>query len=471
VGDVMTKLTPAALLGRLVQIRRGEATAMLWSFAYFFCLLCGYYILRPVRDEMGIQGGVENLQWLFTGTFVTMLAAVPLFGWVSSRFPRRKLLPVVYLFFVANLLIFYVLLQFRIAPTFTALAFFIWVSVFNLFVVSVFWSFMADLYRNEQARRLFGFISAGGSLGALAGPTVTTVLAPATGPAILLPLSACLLLMAVLCIYRLAGRVARNPRDLAEIGRRAAERPIGGNIFAGVTLTLKSPYLLGIGVYVVLGTVLSTFLYFHQAYIVSMAIADSGGRTALFAQIDLAVNVLTLVCQLFVVNRLIARFGIGTTLMVLPALAVVGFLLIGLAPTLTVLVAFQVLRRAGEYAIARPAREVLFTILNREEKYKSKNFIDTVVFRAGDAVSGWLFEGLRILGLGFSGIAFVGMPIALLWAGTGWMLGRAQEDTRKRQDWRRRNDAPETYQPAAPQDSASTGGMGRVDGDGQPVIR
>ena len=220
---------------------------MLWSFAYFFCLLCGYYILRPVRDEMGIQGGVENLQWLFTGTFATMLAAVPLFGWVSSRFPRRKLLPVVYLFFVANLLIFYVLLQFRIAPTFTALAFFIWVSVFNLFVVSVFWSFMADLYRNEQARRLFGFISAGGSLGALAGPTVTTVLAPATGPAILLPLSACLLLMAVLCIYRLAGRVARNPRDLAEIGRRAAERPIGGNIFAGVMLTLKSPYLLGIG--------------------------------------------------------------------------------------------------------------------------------------------------------------------------------------------------------------------------------
>src|SRR5712692_4047025 len=177
----MTKLTPAALLGCLVQVRRGEVAAMLWSFAYFFCLLCGYYILRPVRDEMGIQGGVENLQWLFTGTFVTMLAAVPLFGWVSARFPRRKLLTIVYLFFVANLLIFYVLLQFRIAPTLTAQAFFIWATVFNLFVVSVFCSFMADLYRNEQARRLFGFISAGGSLGALAGPTLTATLAPATG--------------------------------------------------------------------------------------------------------------------------------------------------------------------------------------------------------------------------------------------------------------------------------------------------
>jgi AAA family ATP:ADP antiporter len=471
VGDVKTKLIPAALLGHLVQVRQGEATAMLWSFAYFFCLLCGYYILRPVRDEMGIQGGVENLQWLFTGTFLTMLAAVPLFGWVSSRYPRRKFLPFVYLFFVANLLIFYVLLQFRIAPTTTAQAFFIWVSVFNLFVVSVFWSFMADLYRNEQARRLFGFISAGGSLGALAGPTVTAMLAPATGPANLLPLSACLLLMAVLCIYRLAGRVARNPGEQVEISRRAAEQPIGGNIFAGVTAALKSPYLLGIGVYIVLGTVLGTFLYFHQAYIVSMAISDSGSRTALFAQIDLAVNALTLACQLFVVNRLIARFGIGTTLMVLPVLAAVGFFLIGLAPTLTVLVAFQVLRRAGEYAIARPAREILFTVLNREEKYKSKNFIDTVVFRGGDAVSGWLFEGLRILGLGFSGIAFVGVPIALLWAGTGWMLGRTQEDMRKTQEWRRRTDAPETDQAAAPQNSAGTGGMGSVGGDGQPVVR
>src|SRR5882724_137427 len=467
----MTKLTPAALLGRLVQIRRGEATAMLWSFAYFFCLLCGYYILRPVRDEMGIQGGVENLQWLFTGTFATMLAAVPLFGWVSSRFPRRKLLPVVYLFFVANLLIFYVLLQFRIAPTFTAQAFFIWVSVFNLFVVSVFWSFMADLYRNEQARRLFGFISAGGSLGALAGPTVTATLAPATGPANLLPLSACLLLMAVLCIYRLAGRAPHSPGEQSAIGRRAAEQPIGGSIFAGVTLALKSPYLLGIGVYVVLGTVLATFLYFHQAYIVSMAISDSGSRTALFAKIDLAVNVLTLACQLFVVNRLIGRFGIGIALMVLPALAVVGFFLIGLAPTLTVLVAFQVLRRAGEYAIARPAREVLFTILNREEKYKSKNFIDTVVYRGGDAVSGWMFEGLRLIGLGLAGIAFVAIPIALLWAGTGWMLGRTQEEMRKTQERRRRTDAPESYQATAPQISAGTGGMGSVGGDGQSDVR
>src|SRR3977135_2286742 len=181
------------LLYRLVQVRREEIAAMLWSFSYFFWLLCGYYVLRPVRDEMGIRGGVDNLPWLFTGTFLAMVAAVPLFGWASSRFPRRKLLPMIYLFFAANLLLFHALLESGIAPVRSAQAFFIWVSVFNLFVVSVFWSFMADLFRNEQARRLFGFISAGGSLGALAGPPLTATLAPPTGPANLLPLSACLL--------------------------------------------------------------------------------------------------------------------------------------------------------------------------------------------------------------------------------------------------------------------------------------
>lgn len=465
---MMPKPPSAGLLDRLVRVKEGEAAATLWSFTYFFCLLCGYYLLRPVRDEMGIQGGVGNLQWLFTGTFLAMLAAVPLFGWVSSRFPRRKLLPIVYLFFAANLLIFYALLEFRIAPAFTARAFFIWTSVFNLFVVSVFWSFMADLFRNEQARRLYGFISAGGSIGALAGPALTATLAPATGPANLLPLSACMLLVAVLCIFRLT---ARNPREGTEIARRAAEQPIGGGILAGITLALKSPYLLGICVYVVLGTMLGTFLYFQQAYIVAAEIPDSGRRTALFAQIDLAVNLLTLVCQLLVVNRLIGRFGVGATLMLLPALAAAGFLLVGLAPTLTVLVAFQVLRRAGEYAISRPAREILFTVVSREEKYKSKNFIDTVVFRGGDAFSGWLFEGLRILGLGFSAIAFAGVPIALLWAGTGWMLGRSQEELRNRDEYARRRHETGFDEPGATLRGPDAAGIGNVDGDGRSVTR
>ncbi len=421
----MDKALALRLLNRIVRVETSEAAAMLWSFGYFFCLLCGYYILRPVRDEMGIQGGPENLQWVFSGTFVAMLAAIPVFGWLSSRFPRRQLLPIVYLFFTANLLIFFFLLQGEVAPARTAQAFFIWVSVFNLFVVSVFWSLMADLFRNEQARRLYGFIAAGGSAGALVGPALVALVAPGTGPARLLPVSACFLLAAVLCIMRLSARTSGG--GVHEKRESAAGNPLGGGILAGITLVLRSEYLLGIGLYVILHTVLSTFLYFQQAYIVAGAISDSGERTALFATIDLAVNCLTLIVQMLIVGRLIGRFGVTVALVLLPAVAVVGFFTLGIFPTLAVLIVFGAIRRAGEYAISKPAREILFTVLTREEKYKAKNVLDTVVYRGGDAVSSWLFEGLRILGVSFAGISFAAVPIALLWATTGFLLGRRQE--------------------------------------------
>ena len=456
-----------AMLHRLVPARREEIVATLWAFAYFFCLLCSYYILRPVRDEMGIQGGVENLPQLFTATFAAMLVTVPLFGWASSRFSRSQLLPVVYLFFVVNLAIFYALMRAGVAPATVAQAFFVWVSVFNLFVVSVFWSFMADLFRNDQARRLYGFISAGGSTGALAGPFATALLAPLLGPVDLLPICAVMLCAAVLCIYRLTAW-SKGHRSANGSTSVAVEEALGGNIFSGITLALKSPYLLGICTYVLLGTLLGTFLYFHQANIMAADMPSSGARTALFAKIDFAVNVLTFVCQLFVVGRLIGQFGVGATLTILPVAGAIGFLCIGAMPTLAVLVAFQVIRRAGEYAIARPTREILFTVLNREEKYKSKNFIDTVVFRGGDAASGWLFEGLRILGLGFAGIAFVSVPIALLWAGTGWMLGRTQEQMRARNDAIRRSDE-QTSQSGTAAGSAGVGSDQPV-GPGKPLV-
>ena len=463
----MSSSVSQPFLHRLMPVRRSEIAATLWAFTYFFCLLSSYYVIRPVRDEMGIQGGVENLPQLFTATFVAMLAAVPLFGWASSKFPRRKLLPLVYLFFAANLMVFYALMQAGVSPGRIAQAFFVWVSVFNLFVVSVFWSFMADLFRNEQARRLYGFISAGGSLGALAGPLLAATFALAIGPANLLLVSAALLFATVLCIYRLADWSARNPAE-----RRSppvkVEEPIGGGILAGVSLVLKSPYLLGICIYVMLGTLLGTFLYFHQANIVAVEIAGPAERTALFAKIDLAVNALTLLCQLFVVGRLIGRFGVGSTLMILPLAGAVGFFVLGVSPTLAVLVVFQVIRRAGEYAIARPAREILFTVLNREEKYKAKNVIDTVVFRGGDAVSSWLFEGLRMLGFGFAGIAFVGVPIALLWAGTGWMLGRSQDEMRARNEAIRRPDE-QTRQPGPAQDAARPG-AGQPADNANPLV-
>jgi AAA family ATP:ADP antiporter len=256
-----------------------------------------------------------------------------------------------------------------------------------------------------------------------------------------------MMLLATLCVARL-GHWASN------VSRRSAGgEALGGNILAGVTLALKSPYLMGIALYVFLGTVLGTFLYFQQAYIVAAEIPDPGSRTELFAKVDLAVNALALLCQLLVVNRVIGRFGLGAALMILPVIGALGFLVIGFFPTLAVLVVFQVLRRAGEYAIARPAREILFTVLNREEKYKSKNFIDTVVFRGGDAVSGWLFEGLRMLGFGFAGIAFAGVPLALLWAGTGWMLSRSEDEARRHLEYLRRKSEQEIAQAAAAVDA------------------
>lgn len=464
----MNATLPQPLLSRLVPVRREEMTAMLWSFAYFFLLLCSYYVLRPVRDEMGIQGGVEKLPSLFTGTFIAMLAVVPLFGWASSRFPRRQLLPIVYLFFASNLVLFYALMESGVAPARIAQAFFIWVSVFNLFVVSVFWSFMADLFRNEQARRLYGFIAAGGSTGALAGPLVVATLAPSIGPANLLPVSAVLLCASVICIYRLAEWSKRHPAERRSPPENV-EEPLGGDIFSGVTLALQSPYLIGICIYVMLGTLLGTFLYFHQANIMAVDVTSPGDRTALFAKIDFAVNALTLFCQLFVVGKLVGRFGVGIALILLPIAGAIGFFVIGLFPTLAVLVVFQVIRRAGEYAITRPAREMLFTVLNREEKYKSKNIIDTVVFRGGDAASGWLFEGFRMLGMGFAGIAFIGVPIALLWAGTGWMLGRSQDDIRRKNEAIRRPDES-LFQPSAAPHNADAGSSQRI-GDVGPVER
>jgi len=409
-----------AALTRIFRTERGELGPSLWSFGCFFCVLCGYYVLRPLRDEMGVQSGVENLPWLFSATFAAMCAVVPLFGFAASRLPRRGLVLWTYLFFVANVLVFYVLFERGVAPSAVARVFFVWVSVFNLFVVSLFWSLMADLFRPAQAARLFGFISAGGSCGALAGPTLTAVLAAPLGTAKLLLVSAGFLALAIVCIRALVrGAEPSGP------GRPDAAPPdsIGGTTWSGVAVIARSPYLLGIVAYVLLYTVLLGFAYLELARLVSETYRDSAQRTALFAQVDLAVNVLTLLGQLFLVSRLVEKLGVGAALALLPALGLVGFAVIGIAPTLAVLVAFQVLRRAADYAVARPAREMLFTVLGREAKYKSKNFIDTVVFRGGDTVSGWVYAGLKGLGLGIAGLAAAAIPGAILWLAVGLWLG------------------------------------------------
>ena len=414
-------------LQRLVNVKPGEERAMLWAFSYFFVLLCSYYILRPMRDEMGIAGGVENLQWLFSGTFVAMLAMVPVFGWLTARYSRAVFLPVVYGFFITNLLLFYILFKSDLTVAWVARAFFIWVSVFNLFVVSVFWSFMADIFSNRQARRLFGFIAAGGTVGALVGPALTAILVEPLGAENLLLISAALLGWAMFCVRQLiAWRKAHEDTDPVAV--QSADLPLGGSMLAGIQLVVRSPYLLGIGLLMLLFTTLATFLYFQQAEIIRDAFADSNQRTAVFASIDFAVNLLTVLIQVFLTARLVSWLGLSWTLALVPLLLTLGFIALAVSPVLSVLVLVQIVRRAGNYAIMRPTREMLYVVLGREEKYKAKNFIDTTVYRGGDAISAWIYAGLRGLGMGLSGIAWLAVPLAGLWALLAYRLGREQTE-------------------------------------------
>ena len=411
-------------------VERGEWRPLLWSFSYFFALLCSYYIIRPMRDEMAIAGGVEQLQWMFTGTFVAMLAVVPFFGWLTRCLPPRRFLPYVYYFFIANLLLFFGLFRSELAHIHVARAFFIWASVFNLFIVSVFWSFMADIYSNAQAKRLFGVIAAGGTAGALAGPALTVSLVQSLGPANLLLMSAVFLGWAIICIHRLVAWRQKIKPDEAGEEAEAGElsgRPIGGGVLAGMRLVWQSPYLLGICGLMLLFTTLATFLYFQQAYIVRENFADPARRTALFAGMDLAVNSLTLMTQLFLTGRIVQRIGLGWTLAIIPMLLTAGFLALAILPTLWMVVVVQVLRRAGNYAIMRPGREMLYVVLGKEEKYKAKNFIDTVIYRGGDAVSAWAFAGLQAVGLAASGISLTAVPLSCAWVWISFRLGKHQE--------------------------------------------
>ena len=425
-------------LGRVVAARPGEMRALLWSFAYFFCLLAGYYVLRPLRDEMGIAGGVRNLQWLFTATFVVMLVAVPVFGAMVARLPRRRFIPLVYHFFVANITIFWLLLTFDVGKVHVARVFFVWISVFNLFAVSVFWSFMADLYASEQGKRLFGFIAAGGSAGALLGPALTVGLAAPLGPVNLLFVAAMFLELAVLCAHRLESAAAPAASALAaasaepELGTRPESAALGGDWLAGIAMVLRSPYLAGIALWVSLLSLGGTFLYFQQANIVAAASDDPAVRTRIFAAIDLSIGLLTIIVQFFATGPLIARFGVGRAAAALPLVFGLGFLALAFAPMLFVVIAFQAIQRTANFAIANPAREVLFTVLEREEKYKAKNVIDIVVFRGADALSGWLFAVLRGTGLELSTISLATVPVAGVWLVLALALGRSQEHRARR---------------------------------------
>jgi len=398
-----------------------ERAAALWSFAYFFTLLAGYYVLRPLRDQMGIAGGVKNLPWLFTATFLTLVVAQPLYGELVAKLPRSRFIPIVYHFFAVNVLLFWLLFTLDVAPVILARVFFVWVSMFNLFAVAVFWSFMADLFSAEQGKRLFGFIGAGGTAGALLGPTMTIALAAPLGRINLLIAAAVLLELAVFCAYRLE-RAAST-----QAGPRAEPQRVGGNAFAALPELIGSPYLAGVALWVSLVSFGATIVYLEQANIVSAAVHDRDTQTRIFAGIDLAVNLLTLATQIFATGQVLRRLGTGIAAGALPAVYLVGFAALAAAPTLAVVLAVQVAQRWVNFAIANPARQVFFTVVGREEKYKAKNLIDVVLYRGSDALYGWVFDSLQALGLKLGAIALATMPVAAAWLVLSAVLGRGQE--------------------------------------------
>ena len=416
---------------RLTGTHPDEAGIVLLSGAYFFFILSAYYVLRPIRDGMGVAGGVENIPWLFTATLAGMLVAHPIFASIVSRWPRRRFVTVTYRFFMLNLLVYYLLLTGLgggTAAVWVGRTFFVWISVFNLFVVSVFWSFMTDIYRERQSRRLFGLIGVGGTVGGIVGSSITAFLVGVLSLPTLLWFSIILLECAVLCLKRLDRRVGSKPSsDVPSSDVPSSAEVIGGSALDGIRRVLASPYLLGICAFMLLFTIGSTFLYNIQAEIVSRAFSDTPQQTSVFARIDLAVNTLTLVTQLFLTGRLMKWLGVGVTLALLPLISMVGFLALGAAPVFAVFVMFQVLRRAGNFAIAVPTREVLYTVLPRRDKYKAKNFNDTFVYRAGDQAGAWSFAGLGALGLSTTAMAWSMVPVAGVWLLVALWLGRRQK--------------------------------------------
>ena len=415
------------LVDRIFGLEKHEYFAVIWSFVYFFCVLSAYYILRSVRETMAVEGGVQNIPWLFSGTFIVMLIATPIFGWVASRFPRKRFLPWVYYFFAANILLFYAGFTYAINYErdfiWVGRAFFVWLSVFNLFVVSVFWSFMVDIYTREQGRRLFGIISAGGSTGALLGPLATSALVVPIGFQNLLPISAGLLLFSAICISQLQNWV-KSRDDLSDEETAPGSQPLGGNAFGGISHVLQSKYLTAIAISSVIASLMGTALYMVMADLVGEAFASADERTRVFALLDAATNTLSLIGQLLIVKHVVQRFGIGVTLSLLPILSLLGFLLLAINPAFALVAILQAARRALGFGLHKPTSDMLYSVVSPEEKYKAKNFIETALYRGGDLFGTWTVRFMMTFGgLGIAGISLVMLPFAVVWGAIALWIG------------------------------------------------
>ncbi|SDD50597.1 ATP:ADP antiporter, AAA family [Cupriavidus sp. YR651] len=426
-------------LRRGLGMHAGESGAVVAGFLFFFCLFASYFMLRPVRETMGIAGGVQNLQWLFTATFVVMLVAIPFYGACCKWLPRRRFVPWVYAFFIANLLAFAAATRAAPDNVWLARVFYVWLSVFNLFVVSVAWSLMADVFRPEQARRLFALLAAGASAGGLAGPVLGGWLVGRIGLTGLMLLSAALLaatLPGVGYLFRWRRHVGAGAPDANVSPAHAQDpaQPVGGGLWAGLELVMRSRYLLGISLFVILLATSSTFLYFEQARLVAAAFPARAQQTQVFSALDATVQALTIVVQIFFSGRVARRYGVTALLSAVPVAVAGGFLVLALWPTFGVLAAAMIVRRVGEYALLRPGREMLFTVVDPETKYKAKNVIDTAIYRAGDAVSAWVKTAIDTLSGHPATVALAGAALAIVWASLGWWLGRRHEGQLTRDD-------------------------------------
>jgi ATP:ADP antiporter, AAA family len=409
------------ILTKIVDVKPDEIRALLLAFVFNFVVLGGYYVIRPIRDEIGADRGVENLPWMYTGTLIGMLIANALYAAIVARMSRRRFIPVAYRFAIANLFVFFLLMRWMPAAQERAIlapVFFIWVSVFNLFATTMFWSFMADVFAPEQGKRLFGFIAVGGSIGGIAGGFVTSSLAGKLSTGVFLLITAVMLEIAAQCVRRFPANFRTHDKQ--------SEEPIGGKFWEGATHIARSPYLLGLAAFLIIYTITNTWAYFQQSDLTGHHLHDRAARTSFLANIDIAVNTITVLIQISLTGRLMKWFGVGITLVLMPLLSGVGFAAIGFAPILTVLATFQILRRATGFALLRPAREVLFTVLRREDKYKAKSLIDTFGYRLGDITGAWSYPLMQWLGLGLVGISWVAVPFAAIWCVLSIWLGRKQ---------------------------------------------
>ena len=409
-------------LARACEIHPEEVRATLASFSLVLVLMGSYYLLRPLRDAMASDWTDAEVSWLWTFNFFFSAIAVSLYGTAISKVRIERLVPTVYGFFAASFVAFYVATQIVADRTLIDKSFYVWISVFSLFHISVFWSFMSDTFSKPQAKRLFGFIGAGASIGAIGGPAIAAAVAGFAGTDPLLLIASALIVLTlpiVLWIQRLKEADMHN-RDVS--AKPGALQYIGGNPLSGFNDFLKSPYLLGIALFIFLYTVISSFVYFELKNL--LADYSRAERSQIWAMMDLVVNTLTLVIAAFATGRMAKYMGLPFTLASVPVAIGLGMLILAAAPMVAVVVAIQIARRAGNYAISRPAREMLFTAVARDLRFKAKPVIDIVVYRGGDMLSGWAFTGLTTLGLGMGAMAAVGAGIAALWAGVGIYLGR-----------------------------------------------